>query len=93
MRGALSSAPARYLGARSYSVYLLHLPVMQILTWVIVTHYSLSQNELCITLLATAIPATFLASELLYRIIELPMINLGARLARRSTELPAPAIA
>jgi peptidoglycan/LPS O-acetylase OafA/YrhL len=45
-------------GARSYSVYVLHLPLMQFLTWVIVTHHRFTQNALCVVLLAVVIPAT-----------------------------------
>jgi peptidoglycan/LPS O-acetylase OafA/YrhL len=81
MHAALQSRVVQYLGARSYSVYLVHLPIIQVLTWLIVSHWPLSQLQLFFLLIALSVPVTLLTSDLLYRLVERPMIRLGARLA------------
>jgi peptidoglycan/LPS O-acetylase OafA/YrhL len=77
----VASRPAQYFGARSYSVYLIHLPILELAAWAVLTQRAMSQTELFWALAVTVIPATLLVSELLYRFVERPMIALGARLA------------
>jgi peptidoglycan/LPS O-acetylase OafA/YrhL len=83
MRGALESPVATYLGARSYSVFLIHLPIIQVATWLIVSRWTLTQAELFAALTVVVVPATLILSDVLHRTVERPMIELGARLARR----------
>ncbi|HVZ99021.1 MAG TPA: acyltransferase [Caulobacterales bacterium] len=82
MRAAFESAPARYFGACSYSVYLLHLPIMQFATWIITTRFAPDQMHAFLYVTAATVPATLILSDALYRAVERPMIGLGARLAR-----------
>ena len=89
--GLLESRPAQYLGARSYSVYLIHLPILELMAWLFLSRAQLGQAELFLALAVTVIPATLLASELLYRLVERPMIALGARLASQPPRAEAAA--
>lgn len=81
LHAMLQSKPAQYLGARSYSVYLIHLPVLQLSTWAIVTHVTVTQSQLTLLLVLVVTPLVLIASDVLYRLVERPMIALGARLA------------
>lgn len=90
---ALSSPAASYLGARSYAVYLVHLPAMQLITWAIVSNFTLTQPQLFFVLLVATIPVVLVLSDLIHRVVERPMIKLGARLASSigKPAQPAPA--
>lgn len=87
----LASRPAQYLGARSYSVYLIHLAVIELFCWLILPRFQLSPMGLFFALLVVVVPTVLVASDLLYRLVERPMIALGARLAgtRRRTQAAA----
>jgi peptidoglycan/LPS O-acetylase OafA/YrhL len=84
----LASRPAQYLGVRSYSVYLAHLAIIELACWLLLTNFRFSQLELFFALMFTVIPATLVASELMYRLVERPMIALGARLAGGRRQAP-----
>ncbi len=64
---ALEIAPLRWMGERSYSIYLWHWPVMLALQW----EYNFVPNS--IAMFAVGIAATFMLSELSYRLVERPM--------------------
>ncbi len=64
---ALDIAPMRWMGERSYSIYLWHWPVMLALQW----EYNFVPNTIAI--IAAGIAATFILSELSYRLVERPM--------------------
>lgn len=64
---ALEIAPLRWMGERSYSIYLWHWPVMLALQW----EYNFIPNS--IAMFAAGIAATFILSELSYRLVERPM--------------------
>ncbi len=68
------------LGARSYSVYVLHMPILQILLYLLPLH-ALTQVQTFVILVPSVIVFTLIASELMYRLVERPMIRLGAQLA------------
>lgn len=85
---ALESRAAQYFGARSYSVYLVHLPLIQIITWFLVTRIHLTQIQLFVALIVTVIPAVMITSDLMHRAVERPMIALGARIARGLGKTP-----
>lgn len=88
MNVALTSRTAGYLGARSYAVYLIHLPTMQLLTWVIVSNVTLTQLQLSFVVLVATVPVVLLVSDIIHRVVERPMIKLGASLAARIGERP-----
>lgn len=69
--------PLRVLGRQSYSLYLLHYPI------VIVFALVLSRLGLPYwLLLPLAFAASFVASWIAYRLVEAPAVNLGRRLSR-----------
>jgi peptidoglycan/LPS O-acetylase OafA/YrhL len=84
-RLALEGHLATYFGSRSYSIYLGHFPVIVAVMWLWITLFSSPPGFL--PLLAMAVPATILTAEILYRVVEIPGINLGSRWARRSMNL------
>lgn len=78
-----ASPIAAYLGARSYSVYLVHMPMMMLVAWLMTGNLALAETPARIMVGVGTVLATLAASDLLYRFVERPMIALGARLARR----------
>lgn len=85
----LASPMARYLGDRSYSVYLIHLPVIFGASWLITRRMQPDPVTLFLLLVAIVIPVVLLLSEVTYRLVERPMIGLGARLAAARTRAHA----
>jgi peptidoglycan/LPS O-acetylase OafA/YrhL len=70
----------RFLGERSYSIYVLHFPVM-VIAWMIFsashgTHFSATQFVLVV---AICVPL----ASFVFKYIEIPMTDLGHRLAER----------
>ena len=63
----LEISPLRWLGQRSYSIYLWHWPVMLALQW----EFNFVPNTVAIV--AVGLLATFVLSELSYRLVEVPM--------------------
>ncbi len=64
---ALGLAPLKWMGERSYSIYLWHWPVMLALQW----EFNFVPNTVAMVL--TGLIATFLLSEISYRLVESPM--------------------
>ena len=64
---ALEIGPMRWMGQRSYSIYLWHWPVMLALQW----EFNFVPNTIAIV--AVGLLATFALSELSYRLVEAPM--------------------
>ena len=64
---ALEISPLRWMGQRSYSIYLWHWPVMLALQW----EFNFVPNT--VEIVAAALAATFLLSEISYRLVESPM--------------------
>lgn len=78
----LSRRPAQFLGDRSYSLYLVHLPVVTALTAVIgVDRYWL--------LLPVCLVASFVATEVFYRLVERPAHRLARRIRNATRVRPA----
>ena len=63
----LEISPLRWMGQRSYSIYLWHWPVMLALQW----EFNFIPNTVAIV--AVGLLATFALSELSYRLVEAPM--------------------
>jgi peptidoglycan/LPS O-acetylase OafA/YrhL len=78
-----ASPLAIYLGARSYSVYLVHMPMMMLVAWTMTSNLALADTPARILVGVGTVLATLITSDLLYRFVERPMITLGARLAGR----------
>jgi peptidoglycan/LPS O-acetylase OafA/YrhL len=81
MRLALTSRFAGYFGARSYAIYVLHLPIIQLTASMLTERFALTQPQLFWALIIVVPPIAILAADLLHRFVERPMIRLGAKLA------------
>jgi peptidoglycan/LPS O-acetylase OafA/YrhL len=88
---ALEGRVPTYFGSRSYSIYLSHFPIIAVChsLWLSAFPMALSTPTFFGLSLMT-VPSTLIASELLYRGIELPGIALGSWLARRSDVVSFP---
>jgi peptidoglycan/LPS O-acetylase OafA/YrhL len=71
----VKSRPIKWLGSRSYSIYLVHEPVVVSLA------YALGTKETPLLLLLLAVPAALAIAELFWRAIERPSIKLAKRIA------------
>lgn len=71
----LCAAPLRWLGRVSYSLYLIHVPLLVAVVHVTHSWMPLWLVPVCI------IPLSLAAAELMYRTAEAPSIRLGRRLA------------
>lgn len=59
------------------------MPMMMLVTWVITDKLALAETAARILVGAGTVLTTLVASDLLYRLVERPMITLGARPAGR----------
>lgn len=75
---ALSLAPMRWIGERSYALYL----VQQLVAVVVISTFPMFGQQRALTALAVTIVG-LLVADLLYRWVELPMIELGRRVIAR----------
>ena len=80
---AFISKPAQWIGARSYSIYIIHSPILGIASWALLRFYPFSRLEALGILTLVVVPLTIIASDIIYRYIEIPGIALGKRLAAR----------
>jgi peptidoglycan/LPS O-acetylase OafA/YrhL len=76
-RWAFRSAPANFLGTRSYSTYLIHEPIVHVIVYICIKQFSLGMwPTFWLTLAATPV-LTVLAAVVLYRYVEAPAIQFG----------------
>jgi len=78
---AFDSPLARWLGERSYATYLIHMPIVQGVTWVCVRQMQWGPEATFAAAVAVAVPMTLLASALLHRFVELPAMAWGRRVS------------
>lgn len=69
----------RRLGALSYATYLIHMPILQLVSWYAIRQLHLGPGQTLCVLLGVAVPLILLASRLLHQHVELP----GMALVRR----------
>jgi peptidoglycan/LPS O-acetylase OafA/YrhL len=77
---AFDSRPARYLGERSYSTYLVHYPIAQVASFVGVKVLALGMWQTVFLVFIFTPLLTLVASIALYNWIEVPAIAFGKRL-------------
>jgi peptidoglycan/LPS O-acetylase OafA/YrhL len=83
---ALKSRLAVYFGSRSYSIYLVHFPLISTVVWLFVACAMPPPGMLLLTCIC--IPLTIVAAELSHRYVELPGIALGKRIASSLQQQP-----
>ncbi|MBB2200959.1 acyltransferase family protein [Gluconacetobacter tumulisoli] len=96
--GVLTNRTVVWVGELSYSIYLLHLPILLVVfdlmqRWMglrpLLAHPGWSQSVLAVL----TVGVTVAVSSLTYKIVELPLHNIGRRLARRIEPSAAPVVA
>jgi len=74
---ALETPVPAWLGRVSYSLYLIHLPILT------AAIHGLGPVLPLWAIMAIAVPTALIAAELFYRAVEAPSMRLGKRLTRR----------
>jgi peptidoglycan/LPS O-acetylase OafA/YrhL len=77
-----TSNAALYVGARSYSVYLVHFPLLMVATILFSGMPGYSPWHKTALFAALVVPGTIMVSHLLYRYVEKPFISIGGSVAR-----------
>jgi peptidoglycan/LPS O-acetylase OafA/YrhL len=85
--------PLLWLGSRSYALYLCHMPMFQCAAalshrWPPVSGLLIDHVEL--RSVAIGVPLLAAAAEFTYRVIEMPLRRIGARLAAKQQGVPSP---
>lgn len=75
---------ARYVGARSYTIYILHYPVILACAWAAWRLFDLATRPAILAAFAATVLLLAAAVELVYRLVERPAIRLGKRLSREA---------
>lgn len=73
---------AKIVGARAYAIYIVHWPALEISSFLTVRAGITDQLIGFAFALGSTILITVVVSELVHRFVELPMVSVGARLAR-----------
>jgi peptidoglycan/LPS O-acetylase OafA/YrhL len=81
--GLLESAVPQYLGRISYSLYLVHLPITLVLVPALIDRVPFA------LLVVIIIAVSLAAASVMHKLIEIPSIKLGHRLARRARQQQA----
>ena len=87
---AFDSRLVRWLGDRSYATYLIHMPIVQLVTWVCVTQLGMGLVPTAETVVLVAVPGILIASMLLHRYVELPAIQWGRQPSQLEAVKPTP---
>ena len=82
-RTVFGSAGPRWFGARSYCVYVIHWPIIQLVLFAIFQYGAPGRWTTFAILLPGVVVGVLLAAEALHRLVERPSIRLGSRLAKR----------
>jgi peptidoglycan/LPS O-acetylase OafA/YrhL len=82
----LDSKAARYMGERSYAVYIVHLPVIFVIVYILRVVFGLGSLRLFEASLILAPLVILISSEIIHRAVELPATSFGRRLSRRAPQ-------
>ena len=81
---AFNSKTAHYLGARSYSTYLIHEPIIHTVVFLCIKRFALSLWPTVAVTLILTVATTLAASVVLYRFVEAPAIAFGKRIFKET---------
>lgn len=84
--GAFESKWPAWLGQRSYSMYIVHYPLIWATSWAIHRLYPFTRLEALIATSIIVVPLTIILADLLYKFVEKPMIGVGRRVASNLTK-------
>jgi peptidoglycan/LPS O-acetylase OafA/YrhL len=84
LKSLLNTAPLQFLGRASYSLYLVHLPILMICWSLMVGKCGKVQGDFhqVMILLLTAVPISLILAELMERFVERPFNNWGHKISR-----------
>jgi peptidoglycan/LPS O-acetylase OafA/YrhL len=84
LKSLLNTAPLQFLGRASYSLYLIHLPILMICWSLMVGNWGKVQggSHQVIILCLTAVPISLILAELMESFVERPFNNWGHKISR-----------
>jgi peptidoglycan/LPS O-acetylase OafA/YrhL len=83
LRSFLNRPIPQWLGRISYSIYLVHLPILLVIGRVVLAHAPF------LVFVGTIVAASLGAATLMHRFVELPAINLGRRITGQARLAPS----
>ena len=94
LKWGLNTAPLQFLGRISYSLYLVHLPVLMICWSLIVGRWRFAQGDSrqVVALLITMLSTSFFFATLMERFLERPFNELGHRISKQIKNFRSPAV-
>ena len=85
---AFSWRPLVWIGTFSYSLYLVHAPLLQIIWQYVLNPLGFSPNAMFVTLMTAGFVAIVAASYLFFRIFEAPFMRSASQASRRAEAAP-----
>jgi peptidoglycan/LPS O-acetylase OafA/YrhL len=82
-RKVLESRPLVWLGERSYSLYLLHVPIQALFAKIGINLFDLSHNERLVFMMTIGLGLLLCVSYVFHRFVEIPSMTLSRELVQR----------
>jgi peptidoglycan/LPS O-acetylase OafA/YrhL len=82
-RKLLELKPLVWLGERSYSLYLLHVPIQALFAKIGINLFDLSHNERLVFMMTIGLGLLLCVSYVFHRFVEIPSMTLSRELVQR----------